>query len=102
MQRFSVILLAGMIGATVSGAVRAEGASTRVAIIPYEECLSIISEASQEVDGKPVDLVSTGELKVVRIGAADGFVTISCSRRDNKMTLTKSPVPGAAGMTASR
>jgi hypothetical protein len=37
-----------------------------------------------------------------RIQASDGFVTVSCDRGANKITLTKSPVPEAAGMTAAR
>jgi len=38
----------------------------------------------------------------VRVNASDGFVTVSCERDSSRMTLTKSPVPEAAGMTASR
>jgi hypothetical protein len=103
MRTYSVSLLVGMIGAVAAGsAVRADGASTRIAAIPYGECLSIIDEASREVSEQPINLVNTGDMRVVRINAADGFVTIACSRADNRMILTKSAVPAAAGMTASR
>jgi hypothetical protein len=70
--------------------------------MPFTECLAIIAEASQEVDEEPVRLVSTDDEVSVRINASDGFVTVSCSRPDNRMVLTKSPVPAAAGLTASR
>ena len=46
--------------------------------------------------GQVSDMVS------VRLIASDGFVTVSCDRGSKRMTLTKSPVPAAAGMTASR
>ncbi|MXQ14426.1 hypothetical protein [Microvirga makkahensis] len=81
--------------------VRAEDANTRVASMPYSECLSIIAEAAQELGEAPVETVSNDEETTVRINASDGFVTVSCSR-DGKMVLTKSSVPEAAGMTAAR
>ena len=81
---------------------RAEAANTRVATMPFAECLSIISEAAQEVDEEPVKLVSSSDLVTVRINASDGFVTVSCSRADGRMTLTRSAVPAAAGLSASR
>lgn len=79
----------------------AEDANTRVASMPYSECLSIIAETAQEMDEAPVQLVDNDEETTVRINASDGFVTVSCSRT-NKIVLTKSPVPEAAGMTAAR
>jgi len=100
------LLIGLLLGATgtlaVSLEVRAETANTRVATMPFAECLSIIAEVSQEVEEEPVDLASTGDLVTVRINASDGFVTVSCSRPDNRMTLSKSSVPAAAGMTAAR
>ncbi|MCG7392183.1 hypothetical protein MHY87_04615 [Microvirga sp. ACRRW] len=79
----------------------AEEANTRVAAMPYSECLSIIAETAQEMGEAPVQLVNNDEETTVRINASDGFVTVSCSRAD-KIVLTKSPVPEAAGMTAAR
>lgn len=79
----------------------AEDSNTRVADMPYVECLSIISETAQEMGEAPVQLINNDEETTVRINASDGFVTVSCSR-GNKITLTKSPVPEAAGMTAAR
>ncbi len=103
MRPLSVALLFGVSGLSFSGLdARAETANTRIATMPFSECLSIISDASQEVDEEPVKLVSNSDVVTVRINASDGFVTMSCSRSDNKITLTKSPVPEAAGMSASR
>jgi hypothetical protein len=99
-------LLATMLGTlsviAASSAALAQSADTRIASMPFGECLSIINEAAQEVDEEPVKLVSTSDMVTVRINASDGFVTVSCDRSSNKMTLTKSPVPEAAGMTAAR
>lgn len=93
----------GTLGALAAGsAALAQSADTRIASMPFGECLSIINEAAQEVDEEPVKLVSTSDVVTVRINASDGFVTVSCDRSSNKMTLTKSPVPEAAGMTAAR
>ncbi|WP_230530480.1 hypothetical protein [Microvirga roseola] len=97
-------LLIGAFSASLaSSGVRAESAeTTRVATMPFADCLSIIAEVSQEIDEEPVNLASTDDLISVRINASDGFVTVSCSRPDSRMTLTRSPVPQAAGITASR
>jgi hypothetical protein len=92
----------GALSALAAGsAALAQSADTRIASMPFGECLSIISEAAQEVDEEPVKLVSTSDVVTVRISAADGFVTVSCDRSSSKMTLTKSPVPEAAGMSAA-
>lgn len=90
----------GIFSASLSA--QAEEANTRVATMPYSECLAIIAEASSEVGEAPVQLINNEDETSVRINAADGFVTVSCSRANNKMVLSKSPVPEAAGMTASR
>jgi hypothetical protein len=103
MRSLLTAILVGTLGTTAIGAVaRAQSADTRIASMPYGECLSIINEAAQEMDEEPVKLVSTSDVTTVRLNASDGFVTVSCSRSDNKMTLTKSPVPEAAGKTAAR
>ncbi len=103
MRFLFVSLLLGAFGAVATGSgASAQTADTRVATMPFAECLAIIAETEQELGEKPVTLVSTNDLTTVRINASDGFVTVSCSRPDSKMTLTKSPVPAAAGISASR
>ncbi|MCD6071704.1 MAG: hypothetical protein K0R61_1799 [Microvirga sp.] len=102
MRSFLMIILAGTFGTAVIGSAQAQSADTRIASMPFGECLSIISEAAQEMDEEPIKLVNTNDVVTARIQASDGFVTVSCDRSDNKITLTKSPVPEAAGMTAAR
>lgn len=99
MRSTLVAIMLGTLGVFAAGSA-AQSADTRIASMPFGECLSIISEAAQDVDEKPVKLVSTSDVVTVRINASDGFVTVSCDRASNKMTLTKSPVPEAAGMSA--
>ena len=96
------ILFGAFAALAASSGAQAQSADTRIASMPFAECLAIISEAAQDVDEEPVKLVSTSDEVTVRINASDGFVTVSCNRGSNKMTLTKSPVPEAAGMTAAR
>jgi hypothetical protein len=103
MRSLSISMLFGVFGAFAAGTgVHAQSADTRIASMPYAECLAIIAETSQEMGEEPVSLVSTDDVRTVRINASDGFVTVSCDRSDNKITLTKSPVPEAAGLTAAR
>jgi hypothetical protein len=102
MRSLAMIILLGAFGITASSAaVQAEEANTRTAAMPYSDCLAIIAETAQELDETPVQTVDNDEETTVRINAADGFVTVSCSRA-NKIVLSKSPVPAAAGMTAAR
>lgn len=102
MRPLVAALLFGIAGLSVSGFDARSEANTRIAAMPFSECLAIISEAAQEVDEEPVQLVSSSDLVTVRINASDGFVTVSCSRADSRMTLTRSAVPAAAGLSASR
>ena len=102
MRSFLMVILAGTFSMAAIGGVQAQSADTRIASMPFGECLSIISEAAQEMDEEPIKLVNTNDVVTARIQASDGFVTVSCDRSDNKITLTKSPVPEAAGMTATR
>ena len=103
MRSTLLAMLIGTLGVLAAGsAAQAQSADTRIASMPFDECLSIISEAAQDVDEAPVKLVNTSDTVTVRINASDGFVTVSCDRSSSKMTLTKSPVPEAAGMTVAR
>ena len=103
MRSFSIAILSGLTMALAFGsAAQAQSADTRIASMPFGDCLAIIDEAAQEMDSEPVKLVSTTDKVTVRLAASDGFVTVSCDRGSARMTLTKSPVPGAAGMSASR
>ena len=100
MRSTLLAIMLGTLGAFAAGSA-AQSADTRIVSMPFGECLSIISEAAQDVGEEPVKLVSTSDMVTVRINASDGFVTVSCDRSADKMTLTKSPVPEAAGLTAA-
>jgi hypothetical protein len=103
MRSLLMAILLGTFGTAAIGTpAQAQSADTRIASMPFGECLSIISEAAQDMDEEPVNVASTSDVVTVRINASDGFVTVSCDRSDNKMILTKSPVPEAAGMSAAR
>jgi hypothetical protein len=102
MQALAVISLISTFGIFSLGATaQAEDANTRIAAMPYSECLSIIAETAQDMGEAPTQMINNDEETTVRFNASDGFVSVSCSRAD-KMVLTKSPVPEAAGMTAAR
>jgi len=103
MRSSSIAVLIGTLSILTTGfGAQAQSADTRIASMPFSECLAIVNEAAQEVDENPVKLVNTSDVVTVRINASDGFVTVSCDRSSSKMTLTKSPVPEAAGMSAAR
>ena len=102
MRSLLMVILAGTFSTAAIGGAQAQSADTRIASMPFGECLSIISEAAQEMDEEPIKLVNTSDVVTARIQASDGFVTVSCNRSASKITLTKSPVPEAAGMTAAR
>ena len=70
-------------------AIEAEQVNTRTVAMPFAECLSILDEVSLGMGIEPVKLVNTDDLRMIRVDAADGFVTVSCSRPDNRMTLAK-------------
>jgi len=102
MRSLALSFLLGALGIfSCSVALRAQEANTRVAAMPYSDCLAIIAETAQELGETPVQLVNNDEETTVRINAADGFVTVSCSRA-NRIVLSKSAVPEAAGKTAAR
>lgn len=79
-----------------------EPTSTRVVSFRFADCLAILADAAQEEGVTPVTLVNTADLRVARIEAADGAVTISCDRTAGRMALTKSPAPAAAAVVATR
>ena len=67
----------------------AQDARARVVTMPYEDCTAIIAEAAHDLDTQPVTLADSADLRLVRIDAMDGSVTISCRRSDNRMVLSK-------------
>ncbi len=78
-----------------ASASRTEPMDVRTVAMPFSECLSIIGEVSKGIGIKPVHLVRTEDLRVVRVAASDGFVTVSCSRPESRMTLSKRQAPNS-------
>jgi hypothetical protein len=102
MRTFPISLMFGVAGILAAGSVvHAEGAGSRTVAMPFKDCLAIMTEAAEDAETEAVHLVQSGDLRVVRINAEDGYVTISCSRTDGKMTLAKH-TNGSIGPMASR
>jgi hypothetical protein len=95
-------LLLGTVALLAAASAQAAPAGTRTATLPFEACLSIIGEVAEDLGEEPVILVGTSDVRTVRIEAADGFVTVSCSRPDNRMTLTKAGPTVTADLAAPR
>jgi len=86
--------------ALAAPAASADPGRTKTVPMPFGACQTIIAEMAEETGEPPVDLVSTSDLRKVRIEAADGFVTISCERTSGTMSLSETSRPAA--VTASR
>lgn len=97
----SLLVLAALGLFAVGSGARAEPANGRVASMPFSECLSIITEVAQEMDAAPVNLADTSEIRSVRFDAADGAVTVTCNRRDNRMLLARSRAARPVDVVAS-
>jgi hypothetical protein len=67
----------------------------RVATMSFESCLEIIQEMSDDLGAAPVELARSSDLRSVRFEARDGSVTLTCSRSDRKLTLTRMDAPPA-------
>ncbi|HEX2555744.1 MAG TPA: hypothetical protein VHL98_18750 [Microvirga sp.] len=76
--------------------------ATRSVAFRFADCLAILADVAREESVTPVTLVSTPDLRVARIAAADGAVTITCDRSTSRMSLAKSAAPAAAAVMAAR
>jgi hypothetical protein len=94
MRSLALVVALGLFAAGFGA--HAEPAASRVATMPFSECLAIIAEVAQEMDVAPVSLVDTGDVRTVRFDASDGVVTVTCRRHDNRMLLTRSPTSAPA------
>jgi hypothetical protein len=80
-------LLLGAAGLLATSGAFGETLRARTATMPFDQCLAIIDEVSMEFDAEPFGLVDTENERSVRFEAEDGYVSVSCSRADNKMVL---------------
>jgi len=67
----------------------AEDLAMRAEKMPFQECLALIDEVAGEVGSGAMRLQRTRDLHSARITAADGVVTLVCSRTDQTVTLTR-------------
>ena len=102
MRRLAISVLFGCATAMSVAGASAETPGTRVATMPFADCVALIDEAVQEKGVTPVQLVRNGDERAVRLDAADGFVTIRCSRADNTVTLSKQVMTAASRMPITR
>jgi hypothetical protein len=81
----SVAILVGL-----STASSAEDRAMRSEKMPFRECLALIDEVAGEFGTDAMRLQRTRDLHSARIQAADGIVTLVCSRTDQTVTLSRS------------
>ena len=68
------------------------GVSSTRSAMPFEQCVSQMLGTLAELGGANTRVVvSSPELRVLRICAEDGSVLMTCSRPDGSMVTTKSP-----------
>jgi hypothetical protein len=87
MRASPIALLLGAAGILATSGASGEALRACTATMPFDQCLEIIDEVSTEFDAQPFGLVDTENERSVRFEADDGYVTVSCSRSDNKMVL---------------
>jgi hypothetical protein len=58
--------------------------------MPFQDCLALIDEVAGEFGSGAMHVERTADLRSARIRAADGVVTLVCSRTDQTVTLTRS------------
>lgn len=98
MRASPIAVLLGAAGLLAASGASGETLRARTATLPFDQCLEIINEVSAEFDAEPFGLVNTENERTVRFEADDGYVTVSCSRADNKMVLATGPMPAQAGL----
>lgn len=58
--------------------------------VPYPACLQFIADTAERLKQAPINIVETSEIRVVRFRTADGSILMTCSRPDEKLTMTES------------
>jgi hypothetical protein len=90
-MRVSSITLAMAVATTlaIAGDAMAEPPRSRTETMPFEECLSLIDEVAADLDAADVTRLRNGDRSTIRIDALDGIVTVTCTRADNKLVLSR-------------
>lgn len=55
----------------------------------HNECLGTIRGLASDIGMTPINIVETDIIRIVRFPASDGSILITCSKLDNKMTVTR-------------
>lgn len=81
-------------------------AGSRTETMSFSDCMALVHEISGEIGIRPVNILRTADVWTSRLDASDGAVTITCDRRENRLTLKRFPgpidqqgQPGAAAMS---
>lgn len=60
--------------------------------VDFEVCLKFIRDTAQSERQAPTNIVETADMRVVRFrDPSGGSILVTCSRLDQKLTITKSP-----------
>lgn len=55
----------------------------------FESCLELIRQYSAQIGVAPINLVETEIVRIVRYPTQDGSVLVTCSKLDEKLTITE-------------
>jgi hypothetical protein len=56
----------------------------------FEQCLELIRNTATQLGVAPKNVVETSTVRIVRFVTSDGSVLVTCSRADQKVTITRS------------
>ena len=87
-SNFRPVLAIAFCGVAASAA--AGERALRSETMPFRDCLALIDEIAAEFGGNAVRIGHTRDGRSARIEAADGVVTLACSRIEETVTLTRS------------
>ncbi len=60
----------------------------------FQKCLLTIRQVASNLGTAPINIVETGNMRVVRFRTKDGSVLVTCSGPDRKMIITQSDFRG--------
>jgi len=84
-------LALGLAGVVFSAAPGWGQGRSETRTMDFDACLATIRGMASRFAQAPVNLVETGDLRIVRFIADDGSVLVTCSRLDRKMVVVQSP-----------
>ena len=67
----------------------AETAVARTERMAFAACLDLVEEVAEELGSTAENVLDTKDVRVVRIAAADGAVSLSCNRAEGTVKLSR-------------